>query len=115
MVLPLLILFLFGIIDVGRYMWTLNQVEKATQMGARMAVVTTWSPTGLANQNYATSLGQGAAIPLSSFGSAQCTRLRRSDVIALASTSPCPTLTSTIDTATFNPRRRSHEPDLPGS
>ncbi|WP_246444371.1 TadE family protein [Sphingomonas sediminicola] len=44
MVLPLLILFLFGIIDVGRYMWTLNQVEKATQMGARMAVVTNMVP-----------------------------------------------------------------------
>ncbi len=52
MVLPLLILFLFGIIDVGRYMWTLNQVEKATQMGARMAVVTNMVPGGLAAQNY---------------------------------------------------------------
>ena len=25
MVLPLLVLLLFGLIDVGRYMWTLNQ------------------------------------------------------------------------------------------
>ena len=39
MVLPLLILFLFGIIDVGRYMWTLNSAEKAAQMGVRYAVV----------------------------------------------------------------------------
>ena len=39
LVLPLLILFLFGIIDVGRYMWNLNRAEKATQMGARYAVV----------------------------------------------------------------------------
>ena len=40
LVLPLLILFLFGMIDVGRYMWTINQLEKATQVGARWAVVT---------------------------------------------------------------------------
>ena len=39
MVLPLLLLFLLGIIDVGRYMWALNTAEKATQMGARYAVV----------------------------------------------------------------------------
>ncbi|WP_338502755.1 TadE/TadG family type IV pilus assembly protein [Sphingomonas kaistensis] len=39
LVVPLLILFLFGIIDVGRLMWELNQAEKATQMGVRYAVV----------------------------------------------------------------------------
>ena len=39
-VLPLLLMFLFGIIDAGRFMWTYNHAEKATQMGARMAVVT---------------------------------------------------------------------------
>ena len=39
LVLPLLILFLFGILDIGRYMWALNTAEKATQMGVRYAVV----------------------------------------------------------------------------
>jgi len=39
LVLPLLILFLFGIFDVGRYMWAINRAEKATQMGVRYAVV----------------------------------------------------------------------------
>jgi Flp pilus assembly protein TadG len=39
-VLPLLLVFLFGIIDAGRWMWVYNQAEKAAQMGARMAVVT---------------------------------------------------------------------------
>ena len=40
LVLPLLLLFLFGIIDAGRFMWEYNQAEKATQMGVRYAVVT---------------------------------------------------------------------------
>lgn len=40
LILPLLILALFGVIDAGRYMWTLNRAEKAAQMGVRMAVVT---------------------------------------------------------------------------
>ena len=40
MVLPLALALLFGIIDVGRYAWQLNEYEKATQMGVRFAVVT---------------------------------------------------------------------------
>ena len=41
LVLPLLLLLMFGIIDGGRYMWNINRAEKAAQMGVRMAVVTT--------------------------------------------------------------------------
>jgi Flp pilus assembly protein TadG len=41
LVLPLLLVLMFGIIDMGRFFWQLNESEKATQMGARMAVVTT--------------------------------------------------------------------------
>jgi Flp pilus assembly protein TadG len=74
LVLPLLLLFLFGIIDVGRYMWSINQVEKATQAGVRVAVVTDMVPTGLANMNFGQSLGQGASIPSSSFASATCSK-----------------------------------------
>ena len=98
MVLPLLILFLFGIIDVGRYMWTLNQVEKATQMGARMAVVTNMVPGGLAAQNYGTTLGQGALIPTSSFGAASCSS-PAGTLTCTCVTSPCPTLTPVDNTA----------------
>jgi Flp pilus assembly protein TadG len=100
MVLPLLILLIFGTIDAGRYMYTLNQVEKATQVGARMAVVTDMVPGGLAAQNYGLTLGQGAAIPLSSFGSAQCTG-SGGTVTCSCVTAPCPTLTP-VDTVAFN-------------
>lgn len=49
LVLPLLLIFLLGIIDVGRLLWTTNRIEKATQMGVRYAVVTNPIPAGLSN------------------------------------------------------------------
>ena len=37
LVLPLLLIVLFGTIDIGRYAWNLAQAQKATQIGARWA------------------------------------------------------------------------------
>ena len=75
LVLPLLLLFLFAIIDVGRFAWTLNRAEKATQMGARFAIATDYVPSGIAGYSFVTSggLGQGDSIPSSSFTGASCT------------------------------------------
>ena len=92
LVLPLALLFLFGIIDVGRLMWTLNSAEKATQMGARSAVVSTFVPGGIAATNYGTTLGQGAKILTSSFGAALCSK-PASTVTCKCITTPCPPLT----------------------
>lgn len=100
LVLPLALLFLFGIIDVGRLMWTLNSAEKATQMGARAAVVSSFVPGGLATTNYGTTLGQGAVIPTTSFGAARCSKPATA-VTCTCSTTPCPTLTP-INTGTFD-------------
>lgn len=74
LVLPLLLIFLFGIIDVGRLMWTWNRAEKATQMGVRYAVATNMIPNGLAAYSFVVSggLSQGALIPETSFGGASC-------------------------------------------
>jgi Flp pilus assembly pilin Flp len=74
LVLPLLMIFMFGIIDVGRLMWTWNRAEKATQMGVRFAVATKMIPQGLYDYSFATSGGipQGDLIPQSSFGGATC-------------------------------------------
>ena len=52
LVLPLLLLFLFGIIDIGRLFYSVNQAEKATQMGARFAIVTDTIPPKVANADY---------------------------------------------------------------
>lgn len=92
MVLPLLVLFLLGIVDAGRMMWTWNQAEKATQMGTRMAIVTDMVPGGLFAYNYATTLGQGAPIPTSAFGATTCSKPSTA-VSCTCTTSPCPTLT----------------------
>ncbi len=53
--LPLLILLLFGIIDAGRFLYETNRAEKATQMGARYAIVTDVMPAGLVNEDYTNS------------------------------------------------------------
>jgi hypothetical protein len=76
LVLPLLVLFILGMIDAARFMWETNRVEKATQMGARMAVVTQPVSTGLATQDYlgVGGLTQGDIIPRSALGVVSCGR-----------------------------------------
>ena len=55
LVLPAALLLFFGIIDGGRYMWAVNRLEKAVQMGTRTAVVTGVVPTGLNSWDFTTS------------------------------------------------------------
>lgn len=88
LVLPLLLLLLFGIIDVGRWIWTYNEAEKAAQMGARFAVVSNSVTSGL-NSSYVgvSGLTQGDVIPASAFGKITCT-----DTSCTCTTGPCPTL-----------------------
>ena len=52
LVLPILIIFLLGAVDVGRLMWVTNMAEKATQMGARYAIVTDILPPKLLAEDY---------------------------------------------------------------
>lgn len=74
LVLPLLLLFLLGLIDTGRFMWEYNQAEKATQMGVRYAVATEMVPSGLEGYSFAVSDGvfAGDPVPASSFQQANC-------------------------------------------
>ena len=58
LVLPAVLLFLLGIIDVGRFAWSLNEVEKATQVGARHAVVTNIVATGFNDADFADACGE---------------------------------------------------------
>ncbi len=75
LVLPLFLLLLLGTIDVGRYMWNVGQLEKATQMGTRYAVVTDMVPSDLYTYSFATAGGipQGNVVPQSSFPGVSCT------------------------------------------
>jgi hypothetical protein len=74
MVLPLLVLLLFAIIDGGRFVWEYNRAEKATQIGARMAVVTDVIATDLETNDYVGvgGLGPGEVIPASALGTILC-------------------------------------------
>jgi Flp pilus assembly protein TadG len=74
LVLPLLLVFLFGIIDAGRFSWEYNKAEKATQVGARFAAVTDPVAPGLYNYNFATgTLNAGDTIPASALSTISCT------------------------------------------
>jgi TadE-like protein len=74
MLLPIALLFLLGLIDVGRYAWSVNQAEKATQTGARWAVATDMIPQGLYDYSFAVDGGipQGTTVDDSVFGGISC-------------------------------------------
>jgi Flp pilus assembly protein TadG len=101
LVLPLLLLLLFGIIDSARFMWEYNQAEKASQVGVRMAVVTDVIPGGLATASYvgqtvgSVTLAQGDRIPAAALGTLSCSRT------ACTCTGICPA-TGTINSTSFD-------------
>lgn len=74
LVLPLLLIFLLGLVDSGRFIWEYNRAEKATQMGARYAVVTEMVPSGLEDYSFALNDGilAGSPVPTSNFSQAVC-------------------------------------------
>jgi Flp pilus assembly protein TadG len=74
MVLPIVIFFLLGIVDAGRLMWTLNRIEKGTQMGVRYAAVTDPIPSNLLLRDFALqdSAVGGNAVSQGVFGNVTC-------------------------------------------
>lgn len=52
LVLPASLLLFFGVIDGGRYLWAVNRLEKAVQMGTRTAVVTSIVADDLNSADY---------------------------------------------------------------
>jgi len=98
LLVPLLLLLIFGIIDAGRWMWTYNEAAKAAQMGARYAVVA-YAPAGSYDPTtkvgtgiYESYLGVGGltqsdAIPASAFGTVKC-----NDIECTCEAGACPAL-----------------------
>lgn len=74
LVAPLMILFLLGIIDVGRFIWHVNEAEKAIQIGTRWAVATDMVPSDLYTYSFALSGGvqQGTVVDQSDFPGVSC-------------------------------------------
>jgi Flp pilus assembly protein TadG len=105
-VLPLLLIFLLGMIDAGRWMWEFNKAEKATQMGARFAVVADPVSPGIDSSYIGTSgLTQGDLIPASDFGQITCTGSGTAGSVTAScscTTDPCPALGTADGTAFQN-------------
>lgn len=103
LVLPAALLILFGIIDVGRYAWQLNEYEKATQMATRMAVVTDIASVGLAADDLTyvgdtacgSALVAGQRICADALGTIVCTST------GCSCTGNCPTGAATLDATAF--------------
>lgn len=79
LILPVLLILLLGVIDAGRFGWDYNRAEKATQVGARMAIVTTVLDSSLMTTDYVGAdmgggvfLTQGDRIPTSAYGTLTC-------------------------------------------
>lgn len=116
LVLPLLLVLLFAIIDAGRFMWEFNKAEKATQVGARVAIVTDVLSAGLRDEDYAgkssggKTLGPGDRIPADFLGTVKCTNSG-----CTCEKTPCPSSLGTFNTATFNvlvARMQQIDPDI---
>lgn len=102
LVVPLLLLFLFGIIDVGRLMYEWNLAEKATQMGVRYAVVTDFVPTGLAAKDFTLSgVTQGVPVNSALFPGVSCTGTS-SAATCTCKTGSCAAFALTGSSAAFN-------------
>lgn len=108
LVLPLLIILLLGIIDAGRFIWEYNRAEKATQAGARVAIVTKIIPQGVADFKYVgQTVGgvaylQGDPLAANALGKVTCEQTGGSLGCACDSTNGyCPSL-GTANTAGFD-------------
>lgn len=123
LVLPILMLLIFGIIDGGRLLWETNRAEKATQMGVRMAVVTAPVATGLSTATYVDvdpdgagplpPIAQGDVIPRAALGKVVCTSSGCCNPASLC-TSPYPAL-GAYNSAAFTriaDRIRLMKPDI---
>lgn len=120
LVLPLLLFFLFGIIDGARFLWETNRAEKATQMGARVLAVTDTVSGGLAAHSYlgdtsgGTALTQGDLVPAAALGSVRC-RSVSGTVACDCETGPCPSTLTPVNADGFNlavRRMRGVKPDI---
>jgi len=107
LVLPLLLLLLFGIVDGARFAWEFNRAEKATQAGARVAVVTDPIPGGLAATDYVgqtiggVTLTQGDLIPAGALGRITCSKT--AGVLSCScTTAPCPATLTPIQSSGFD-------------
>ena len=79
LVIPLMLAFIFGTIDIGRAFFEMNRAKKATQVGARAAVVMKPVSPGIATFSYndqtvgGVAYTQGDRLADNAFGTLTCT------------------------------------------
>lgn len=104
LVLPLLVLFMIGTMEVGLYAWHINRAEKATQIGARWAVVTNPLADEIASASFVNAnvggnvVLQGDRIPAAAFGPIIC----NSSGCTGSGCSTPPITSCTFNSAAFN-------------
>lgn len=102
LLLPLLMILTLGTIDAGRYMWEVNEAKKATQYGARWAIVTDPIEGALITENFVdktvggVTLTQGDNIPASALGTITC------DNVSCSCTGACLATASAYNGPAFN-------------
>ncbi|MBB3764690.1 TadE/TadG family type IV pilus assembly protein [Sphingomicrobium lutaoense] len=102
LLLPLLMILTLGTIDAGRYMWEVNEAKKATQYGARWAIVTDPVEGALITENFVdksvggVTLTQGDNIPAAALGTITCTN------VSCTCTGACLASASAYNGAAFN-------------
>lgn len=101
LLVPVMLLILFTIIDVGAYGWTINMGEKSTHMGARLAVVTDSVDSAMASYDFVgktvggVTYTQGDLIQASALGVETCNSTS-------CTCSPACPWTPTYDSTAFN-------------
>lgn len=104
LVLPLLLILIFGLIDAGRLLWTMNRAEKAVQAGARVAAVTNVVPAALRDYDFVSETNPpGSPVSTSRFGAIECD-IGSSPPTCRCVTEPClsATATDTGNTAAYS-------------
>lgn len=110
LVLPFLLIMLLGIIDIGRYAYAFNRAEKATQVGARFAVVTDPVAPGLKAYDFTNAgIAPGDSIPASALSPITCSK-----AAGCTCTGTCPTGTGAVTGAwtTLRDRMTATDPDI---
>lgn len=112
LILPVALLFLLGTIDVGRYFWQINKLEKAVQAGTRYAVATNLVPSGLDAQSYVdfdcngNTIKAGETICREALGTITCSK--SGNLVSCTCTESalgagtCPTDLATVNDTAFN-------------
>jgi Flp pilus assembly protein TadG len=101
LVLPVALLFLLGIIDAGRYFWSINRLEKAVQVGTRYAVATRIVSNDLNTMDAFIGAGPGDTIGKDALGTITCSSAGCACTESVLGAGTCPDDLGDVDDTAF--------------